>query len=214
MKVGVLGTGDVGQVLGSAFVTLGHEVRMGAREADNAKAEAWAKKAGARASAGTFADAAGFGELIVLATLGVANESAIRMAGVPAFDGKIVIDTTNPLDFSGGMPPKLAVGGNDSGGEQVQRLLPKARVVKAFNTSGNAHMFRPEFPDGPPDMFICGNELSAKAEVSALLNEFGWGVVDVGDITGARYLEPMCLVWVLYGIQAKTWNHAFKLLKK
>jgi predicted dinucleotide-binding enzyme len=214
MNVGVLGTGDVGQVLGSAFATLGHEVKMGARAAGNAKADAWVKKTGARASAGTFGEAASFGDIVVLATLGVANESAIRLAGQEAFRNKIVIDTTNPLDFSGGMPPKLAVSGTDSGGEQVQRLLPEARVVKAFNTVGHAHMFRPEFPDGTPDMFICGDHLGAKAEVSALLNEFGWGVVDVGDITASRYLEPMCLVWVLYGIHAKSWDHAFKLLKK
>jgi 8-hydroxy-5-deazaflavin:NADPH oxidoreductase len=214
MRVGVLGTGDVGRALGTAFVSLGHEVRMGARDAGNAKAAAWAQGAGPRASHGTFAEAARFGEIVVLATLGLANEAALRGAGLDAFDGKVLIDTTNPLDFSGGMPPRLAVGHTDSGGEQVQRLLPRAKVVKAFNTVGHAHMYRPSFPGGPPDMFLCGDDDGAKAEVSALLADFGWGAVDIGGIEGSRYLEAMCLTWVLYGIRNGTWNHAFKLLRK
>jgi predicted dinucleotide-binding enzyme len=214
MKVGVLGTGDVGKALANAFLSLGYDVKMGAREAGNPKAAAWAKEAGTKASAGTFAEAARFGDVVVLATLGVANESALRQAGLDSFDGKLLIDTTNPLDFSGGMPPTLAVTGKDSGGEQVQRLLPKAKVVKAFNTVGNAHMFRPQFPSGPPDMFICGDDEGAKQRLGEILHEFGWGVVDIGGISGARYLEAMCLAWVLYGIRANTWNHAFKLLRK
>jgi predicted dinucleotide-binding enzyme len=203
----------VGQTLGRAFLALGHEVKLGARERGHPKAEAWVKTAGDRASAGSFADAAGFAELVVLATLGVANESALRLAGLGAFSGKVLVDTTNPLDFSGGAP-KLAVSGHDSGGEQVQRLLPAARVVKAFNTVGHAHMFRPSFAGGPPDMFVCGNDDAAKATVGALLEEFGWGVVDVGPIASSRYLEPMCLVWVIHGLRTNSWNHAFKLLRK
>jgi predicted dinucleotide-binding enzyme len=214
MKVGVLGTGAVGRALGSAFVTLGHEVKMGARDAKSEKASGWAKQAGARASAGSFADAAAFADIVVLATLGVANESALRAAGPQRFENKLVIDTTNPLDTSGGMPPMLAVTGDDSGGERVQRLLPAARVVKAFNTVGHAHMFRPDFPGGPPDMFICGDDVAAKAQVAALLREFGWGVVDVGGIQSSRYLEAMCIVWVLHGARSGSWNHAFKLLRK
>ena len=214
MNVGILGTGDVGRALGKGFITLGHSVKMGAREARNEKALAWAREVGAKASAGTFADAASFGDIVVLATLGVANESAITMAGRDTFQGKVLIDTTNPLDFSGGMPPKLAVSGNDSGGEHVQRLLPDAYVVKAFNTVGNAFMFRPEFPGGPPDMFIAGNSDDAKNRVSAIVNEFGWGIVDVGGIECSRYLEAMCMVWVLSAMRASNWNQAFKLLKK
>jgi predicted dinucleotide-binding enzyme len=214
MKVGVLGTGDVGRVLAQAFVTLGHDVKMGARDAGNAKAAAWAKSAGPQASHGTFAEAARFADVVVLATLGVANESAIRQAGLDSFDGKLVIDTTNPLDFSGGMPPRLAVGHTDSGGEQVQRLLPRAKVVKAFNTVGNAQMFRPQLAGGPPDMFICGDDEGAKHQMGELLAELGWGVADIGGIEGARYLEAMCLVWVLYGIRSNSWSHAFKLLRK
>ncbi|MCC6750688.1 MAG: NADPH-dependent F420 reductase [Deltaproteobacteria bacterium] len=214
MRIGVLGTGDVGRVLGAAFVTLGHEVKLGARAANNEKAAAWVKELGPKASAGTFADAAAFGELLVLATLGAANKAVLEAAGAANCRGKVVIDTTNPLDFSQGMPPRLAVGHTDSGGEEVQRLLPGALVVKAFNTVGNAHMFRPSFPGGPPDMFICGDDASAKGRVSELLREFGWGVIDLGGIECSRYLEPMCLTWVLYGLRSGSWNHAFKLLKR
>lgn len=214
MNVGILGTGDVGRALGKGFITLGHAVKMGARDARNEKALAWARELGAKASTGTFADAASFGDIVVLATLGVANENAITLAGRENFQGTVLIDTTNPLDFSGGMPPKLAVSGNDSGGEQVQRLLPAANVVKAFNTVGNAFMFRPEFPGGPPDMFIAGNSGEAKKTVSDILKEFGWGIVDVGGIECSRYLEAMCMVWVLSATRAGTWNQAFKLLKK
>ena len=214
MNIGILGTGDVGKALGRGFVALGHAVKMGARDARNEKALAWAQEVGAKASVGTFGDAASFGEVIVLATLGVANESAIRMAGLEKFRGKLLIDTTNPLDFSGGMPPKLAVSGNDSGGERVQRLVPDAHVVKAFNTVGNPFMFRPNFPGGPPDMFICGDNDAAKAKVAAILKDFGWGVVDVGGIEASRYLEAMCMVWVLSAIRANNWNQAFKMLKR
>jgi predicted dinucleotide-binding enzyme len=214
MRVGILGTGDVGKALGRGFVTLGHDVKMGSREATNEKALAWARELGAKASVGTFADAASFGDIVVLATLGVANESALKLAGPEKLRSKVVIDTTNPLDFSAGVPPKLAVTGNDSGGERVQRLLPDAHVVKAFNTVGNAFMFRPSFPGGPPDMFFCGNNDDAKKKVAAILKDFGWGVVDVGGIESSRYLEAMCMVWVLSAIYTNNWNHAFKLLKK
>jgi predicted dinucleotide-binding enzyme len=213
MKVGILGTGDVGRAIGKGFIALGHDVKMGAREATNAKALAWAKECGPKASAGTFADAAAFGEIVVLATLGVANESVIRAAGPERFAGKVVIDTTNPLDFSGGMPPTLAVAGHDSGGEQVQRLLPGASVVKAFNTVGNALMFRPSLPGGPPDMFICGDSDEAKARVTTILQDFGWNVVDTGGIQSSRYLEAMCLVWVLSAMKTGAWAQAFKLLR-
>jgi predicted dinucleotide-binding enzyme len=214
MRVGILGTGDVAKALGNGFVTLGHEVMMGSRSANNEKALAWVKSAGSKASAGTFEDAAKFGEVVLLCTLGVANESAISLAKVETFSNKVVIDTTNPLDFSGGMPPKLAISGNDSGGERVQRLLPGAHVVKAFNIVGNAFMFRPEFPGGPPDMFICGNDDGAKKKVTEILKDFGWPTIDIGGIECSRYLEAMCIVWVLAGARSGNWNRAFKMLKK
>jgi predicted dinucleotide-binding enzyme len=214
MKIGVLGTGEVGKALGNGFVTLGHDVMMGSRSATNEKALTWAQDIGPKASIGTFNDAISFGDIVVFATLGMANESVVKSAGKEGFRGKIVVDSTNPLDSSGGMPPKLAVTGNDSGGERLQRLLSDAHVVKAFNTVGSSHMFRPSFPGGPPDMFICGNDEEAKEKVRAILSDFGWGVVDLGGIEGSRYLEAMCIAWVLYGARTRTWNHAFKLLRK
>jgi predicted dinucleotide-binding enzyme len=214
MKVAVFGTGDVGRALGRAFVTLGHEVKLGAREPNNEKAAAWAKEHGPKASAGTFAEAAEFGELAVLATLGVAYEAVLKAAGPERLAGKILIDTTNPLAHEPGKPPALAINGNDSGGERVQQTLPKTHVVKAFNIVGNAHMFRPDFPGGPPDMFFCGNDDGAKRRVGALLTDFGWNPVDLGGIEASRYLEAMCIAWVLYALKQGGWNHAFKMLRK
>jgi predicted dinucleotide-binding enzyme len=214
MRIGILGTGDVGKALGKGFLALGHEVKMGAREAGNDKAAAWVKEIGGKASAGTFADTAAFGELVVLATKGTANESVLRAAGSDTLKGKVVIDATNPLDASAGFPPRLNPSGNDSGGEQVQRLVPGAHVVKAFNSVGNAHMFKPSFPGGPPDMFIAGDNDEAKKTVGGLLKDFGWGVIDCGGISSARYLEAMCLIWVLHGAKTGGWNHAFKMLHK
>jgi len=214
MKVGVLGTGDVGRTLASAFVKLGHEVMMGSRSATNEKALAWAKESGARASVGTFAEAATFGEWVVIATLGVATNEVLLLARPASFAGKVVLDTTNPLDFSGGFPPKLSVGHTDSAGEQIQRQLPGALVVKVFNTVGHAHMFRPTFEDGPADMFLCGDDDAAKARVADLLREFGWRAVDLGGIEVSRHLEPMCLIWVLHGARTGHWDHAFKLVRR
>ena len=214
MNIGILGTGDVGRALGNGFITLGHKVMMGARAAGNEKALAFVAEAGPNASQGTFTDAARFGEILVLATLGSANEAALTQAGVDNLAGKLVLDTTNPLDFSQGMPPKLFVGHTDSGGERVQRLLPDSKVVKVWNTVGYAHMFRPDFSGGPPDMFIAGNDGAAKKQVATLLRDFGWNTVDSGGIESSRYLEGMCLIWVQHGIATGSWNHAFKLLHR
>jgi predicted dinucleotide-binding enzyme len=214
MKVGVLGTGDVGRVLGSAMIQTGHEVKMGSRDAGNSKMIEWVEKNGTKASGGTFEDAAKFGELLFLCTLWSATAEIIQMAGPKNFAGKIIIDTTNPLVFTPNELPKLAMGHTDSGGEQVQRMLPDAKVVKAFNIVGNAHMFKPHFPGGPPTMFFCGNDQDAKKVVDGLLKEFGWETIDIGGIEGARLLEPMCILWVNYGFQTASWNHAFKLLRK
>ncbi|HEY6224599.1 MAG TPA: hypothetical protein VIW26_12505 [Gemmatimonadales bacterium] len=143
------------------------------------------------------------------------TENVIRLAGPDNFAGKVVIDTTNPLDSSHGPPPRLAVGFDDSAGEQVQRWLPQARVVKAFNIVGNAFMVQPQFPGGPPDMFICGNDAAAKQTVTDICRSFGWpGALDLGGIEMARYLEPLAMVWIVYGFGTGSWNHAFKLLRK
>lgn len=213
MKMGILGTGDVGRALGTGFVKHGHEVKIGSRQAGNEKAEAWRQETGDKASTGTFAEAAAFGDVVVVATLWTGTENALRLAGPENFKGKTVIDTVNPLDFSSGAP-RLALGTTDSAGEQVQRWLPDAHVVKAFNIVGNAHMVDPQFPGGPPDMFIAGDDAGAKETVGGILKDFGWEVVDLGGIESSRYLEPMAMVWILHAFQLKKGNHAFKLLRK
>lgn len=209
-RVGVLGSGDVGRVLAAGFAGLGHQVKIGSRDPDKLRDFA---NSSSRLSTGTFAETAAFGDILVLATLGTATEDVIRLAGVERFDGKVVIDTTNPLDFSKGLP-ELTIGHTDSLGETVQRLIPRAHVVKAFNTVGNANMVNPQFAGGRPDMFVCGNEESAKKIVAQICDHFGWGVIDLGGIEASRYLEPMCLVWVLHGIRSKSWTHAFKMLHR
>lgn len=213
MRIGILGSGEVGRALGRAFIACGHEVKLGAREAGNPRVKEWVGKTGAHASGGTFEEVAKFGEIIVLATLWTGTENALRLAGASNLAGKVVIDATNPLDFTT-VPPRLSIGHTDSAGEQVQRWLTTARVVKAFNIIGNAHMFRPEFPSGPPDMFVCGNDDGAKRAVSQILNEFGWEVIDLGGIEASRYLESLAMLWIAYGFRQKSWNHAFKLLRK
>ncbi|HEV1285695.1 MAG TPA: NAD(P)-binding domain-containing protein, partial [Bryobacteraceae bacterium] len=214
LKIGILGTGDVGRALGNAFIALGHEVKMGSRDAHNEKAVAWASTAGINASTGTFADTATFADVIVLALLWSGAENALKLAGPESFSGKVVIDAINPLLFEPGKPLALAVGHTDSAGERVQRWLPSAHVVKAFNSVGYAHMFKPDFPGGPPDMFIAGNDAAAKRTVTGILTDFGWSTIDVGGIEGSRLLEPLCILWVGYGMRTGTWSHAFKLLRK
>lgn len=214
MKIGILGTGVVGNALGKGLVALGHEVRMGSREAANAKLRAWVEETGRGASGGTFEDAAAFGEVILLATLWSGTQNALRLAGERNLAGKVLLDATNPLIFREQGPPVLAVGHADSGGEQVQRWVPSARVVKVFNIVGNAHMVNPDFPGGPPDMFLCGNDAEAKRTATDLCTALGWPVIDIGGIEGSRLLEPMCILWVEYGIRTGSWNHAFKLLRK
>jgi predicted dinucleotide-binding enzyme len=213
MQVGILGSGDVGLKLGDGFVETGNIVRIGTRSP--LKVQSWISKYGnSRASSGNFAEAAAFGELLVIATLWEGTASAIRSADPKNFEGKVVVDVTNPLDFSKGMPPKLAVGYTDSGGETIQRLLPRAKVVKAFNIVGNTHMFRPEFPGGPPTMFICGNDDDAKETVSKILTSFGWESVDIGNIEGSRLLEPLAMLWIMHYFKSNNGQHAFKLLRK
>jgi len=212
MKIGILGTGDVGTTLGSALVGAGHQVQMGSRSAANEKAVAWAQRNGASASAGTFAEAAEFGEILVLATFGVANEAVISLAGSERFSGKVLLDTTNPLDFAHGLP-RLAYAG-DSCGERAQRLLPQARVVKFFNTVGHVHMVHPQFPQGPLSMLMAGEDNEAKQVAARFIEGFGWQPSDFGGIEGARYLEAMAVVWIRTGILSGNWNHALTLARR
>lgn len=211
MKVGVLGTGVVGRALGHGFIATGHQVKMGSRSPSHPEALAWAEKEGAGASVGTFADAARFGDIAVFATLGMEHRAVVGMAGPGSFAGKVVIDVTNPLDNSKGYPD-LGIKGEDSGGEQLQRLLPEAKVVKAFNIVTASLMFRPQLPGGPPTMLIAGNDAGAKETVSSILKDFGWPAIDLGPIRGARWLEAMCMAWVLAGMARGNWVQAFKLL--
>jgi len=212
MQIGILGSGGVAQALGAGFLKLGHDVKLGSREPK--KLQPWLDTAGKHASAGSFEETARFADIAVLASLWTGTENLLKLAGAPAtLAGKLVMDVTNPLIYESGKPPRLALGHNDSGGEQVQRWLPQSKVVKAFNTVGSAHMVDPRFPGGPPDMFICGDDASAKQVVAGICKNFGWGVVDVGGIEGARLLEPLCILWVEYGLRTQTWNHAFKLLR-
>jgi hypothetical protein len=168
------------------------------------------KRAGAASSAVASLITADFA---LLAAAWSGTESALQLAGPANLAGKLVIDVTNPLDFSGGVP-KLAVGHTTSAGELVQRWLPGAKVVKAFYIVTAAPMVRPQLPGGPPTMFIAGNDVGAKAQVLEILNRFGWESIDIGGIEGARLLEPLAMLWITYGFQNNHWTHAFKLLGK
>jgi len=209
MKVGILGSGDVAKSLARGFLLRDHEVMLGTRDA--AKLASWQKEQ-PDARIGSFSETAAQGELVVLATLGTATISAIEQAGPKNFQGKVVIDATNPLTFDD-KGVHLAIGFDDSLGERVQRALPGARVVKAFNTVGNQYFVDPQFEGGPPTMFIAGNDDTAKDEVATIVRSFGWESADLGSIESSRYLEPMCMAWLAYGVRTGTWHHAFKLLR-
>lgn len=216
MKIGILGTGIVGETLGTALTARGHDVKMGSRTATNEKAAAWAAKAGAHASHGTFADAGAFGELVLNCTSGGGAVEAATAAGASNLAGKILIDVTNPLDFSKGMPPSLFFRGDDSIGEQVQKALPGAHVVKALNTISASVMIDPaRVAGGEHDLFLAGNDAAAKAKVQELLGSwFGWKhFIDLGDITAARGTEAYLALWVrLFGAQKQP-NFSIKVVK-
>ncbi|HET9818710.1 MAG TPA: NAD(P)-binding domain-containing protein [Rhodanobacteraceae bacterium] len=211
MRVGILGSGDVAKALGRGFLKEGHEAMLGSREPG--KLAAWVRESGKGASSGTFSETAKFGELVLVAVNGVKAVDAIQLAEAGNFNGKVVIDATNPLDMSGGVP-RLVGGLGTSSGELIQKALPGAFVVKAFNTVGNAHFYKPEFPGGPPDMFICGDDAKAKERVSRICRDFGWNPVEVGGIGLSHYLEATGIVWVMTAFSGGHWNQAFKLLRK
>ena len=202
MKIGVLGSGMVGNSIGGKLVALGHEVKMGSRTANNEKAAAWVASAGKNASQGTFADAAAFGELVFNCTSGAGTLAALEQAGQASLAGKILIDISNPLDFSKGFPPTLSVCNSDSLGEQVQKALPATKVVKTLNTMNTQIMVDPARVPGDHDVFMCGDDGEAKATVAKILREwFGWKhVIDLGGIAQARGTEMFLPLWVrLYG---------------
>jgi predicted dinucleotide-binding enzyme len=212
-KIGVLGSGMVGQALADGFLKHGYDVMRGTREP--AKLANWKQGAGAKASVGTFAEAARFGELVVLAVKGTAAESVIDLAGAQALSGKTVIDTTNPIDDK---PPVKGVLAffttfDNSLMERLQKRAPAAKFVKAFCCVGNALMVNPKLPGGPPTMFICGNDAGAKAEVKTVLDQFGWETEDMGAVEAARAIEPLSILWCIPGFLQNHWTHALKLLK-
>jgi predicted dinucleotide-binding enzyme len=212
-NVAVLGSGQVGQVLADGFLKHGHQVMRGSREP--AKLAAWKSGAGANASIGTFAEAAKFGEIVVLAVKGTAAETAVDLAGASALANKTVIDTTNPIAEK---PPVHGVLAyfttlDESLLERLQRGVPAARFVKAFSCVGNALMVNPKLAGGPPTMFICGNHEGAKTEVKAILTQFGWETEDLGAAEAARAIEPLCILWCIPGFTQNRWTHALKMLK-
>lgn len=206
MKIAVLGTGMVGDTIGSKLIELGHEVKMGSRTADNEKAKAFVAKHEGRGSAGTFADAAAFGEIIFNCTAGAASIEALKMAGEANINGKIIVDIANPLDFSKGMPPGLvpSLSNTNSLGEEIQKTFPSAKVVKTLNTMWCGLMVNPAMINGGDHTnFICGNDAAARQKVKALLNEFGWkneNLLDLGDISSSRGTEAVLPVWL------RIWN--------
>jgi predicted dinucleotide-binding enzyme len=201
VKIGILGTGAVGKVIGKALVAKGHEVRLGAREAGNASAAGWAAEVGPRGTAGTFADAAAFGELLFNCTSGVASLAALERAGAANLAGKVLIDVANPLDFSQGFPPTLSVANTDSLAEQLQRAFPATKVVKALNTMNCELMVDAGKVPGT-DVFVAGDDPAARASVKGLLREaFGWEApIDLGGLRAARGLEMWLPLWLsVYG---------------
>lgn len=216
MKIGILGSGIVGRVLGSAFIAEGNEVMLGTRDIQKAEIVNWLAENPA-AKAGSFEETAALGELIVLAASGDIMADVINAAGTAHFTGKVVIDASNPIDHTkppvNGVLPYFTTT-DESLMEQLQKLLPEARLVKAFNSVGNAFMYKPDFGGQKPTMFICGNDEEAKKTVTGILDAFGWETEDMGRVEAARAIEPLCILWCLPGILRNQWTHAFKLLKK
>jgi len=199
VRIGVLGTGVVGKTIGSRLVGLGHEVTMGSRTADNEAATEWAAQAGEGATNGTFADAAAFGEVLFNCTGGMVSLDALDAAGDDNLAGKVLLDVSNALDFSGGFPPSLAVVNTDSVAEQIQRRFPSARVVKTLNTMNASVMVDPARLPGHHNVFVSGDNAEAKSVAAGILRSFGWpedAVIDLGDVTTARGAEMLVALWV------------------
>jgi predicted dinucleotide-binding enzyme len=199
MRIGVLGTGSVGRRIADKLVALGHEVTMGSRSADGEALREWLSGAGEDARGGTFADAASAAELVFNCTAGEGSLAALEAAGAEKLAGKVLVDVSNALDFSQGMPPTLSICNDDSLGERIQAAFPETRVVKALNTINNQVMTEPERLPGAHNIFVCGNDDGAKATVRELLGTFGWAeeqVIDLGDISAARGTEMYLPLWL------------------
>ncbi len=211
MKVGILGSGDVAKALAGGFLKYGHDVLMGTRTPS--KLTSWASQ-NPKIRIGGFADAAKFADVAVMAVKGTAAAEALRAAGAAHLAGKIVVDATNPIADA---PPsngvlKFFTTLDESLMERLQREFANVRFVKAFNSVGNACMVNPQFKEGKPSMFICGNDDAAKKTVRGILDQFGWETADMGKIEAARAIEPLCMLWCIPGFLRNDWRHAFKLL--
>lgn len=214
MKIGIIGSGMVGRVLGNAFLSEGNDVMLGTRNVLKDEVVKW-KNENPKGKTGGFEETAKFGDLIVLATNGIATEQIIDSAGVNNFSDKVVIDATNPIAAA---PPTNGVlhyftSMNESLMERIQKKIPKAKVVKAFNSIGNAFMYKPNFPGGKPTMFICGNDDTAKKIVTDILTAFGHETEDMGKVEAARAIEPLAILWCIPGFIRNQWANGFKLLK-
>jgi 8-hydroxy-5-deazaflavin:NADPH oxidoreductase len=216
-NIGILGTGMVGDTIGTKLIELGYEVRMGSRTANNDKAMEWSSRNGAHASTGTFSDAALFAEMLFVCTKGDATTSVIRSLNPANVEGKIIVDVSNPLDFSKGMPPFLIpeVSNTNSLGEEIQKLLPRSKVVKTLNIINCQLMVEPgKLKTGELTMLLAGNDPDAKKEVRKILEQFGWkDVIDLGDITASRGMEMMLPVWVRILSSIKSPHFGFKIVQ-
>jgi len=213
MKIGIIGSGQVGRVLAKAFKSEGYDVMLGTRNTSNEHVVQFNDEA--KIDVGTFDETAKFGDIIVLATKGTAAEEALHLAGKENLDGKIIIDTTNPIADS---PPVNGVlhyttSLENSMMERLQQVVPGAKFVKAFNIVGNALMYKPKLQGGKPTMFICGNDDDAKKTVTGILDKFGWETEDFGKAESARAIEPLAILWCIPGFLRNSWMHAFKLLR-
>jgi predicted dinucleotide-binding enzyme len=213
MKIGVLGSGIVGQTLAAGFLKQGHQVMLGTRDPQKADVQTWLKKTPG-AQAGTFVQTAKFAELVVLATLGRVAEDVLKLAGTKNLVGKTIIDTTNPLADAPPVKGVLAftTGPNESLAEKIQASVPRSHVVKAFNSVGSGQMVNPHYEQGTPTMFLCGDNSHAKEQVTDIIRQLGWEPFDCGGITAARAIEPLCMLWCIPGFQRNQWTHAFKVL--
>ena len=213
-KIGIIGSGVVGQALANGFIKHGYAVMIGTN--DSSKHEMLKSKTEGKAAIGSFTDAASFGDVIVLATKGTASEAALQKTGIEKLHGKVVIDATNPIADA---PPVNGViqyftSPNDSLMERLQKLAPEAFFVKSFSCIGNASMVNPDFGGVRPTMFMCGNNESAKSEVKTILDQFGWEAEDMGKIEAARAIEPLAMLWCIPGFTQNKWSHAITMLKK
>lgn len=213
MKIGIIGSGDVGKSLGRGLAAIGHNVMIGSQTPESEDLQLWKQGIGKHASTSTYADTARYGDILVVAfQWGDADE--ITRAVRPSSAGKVVIDVTNPLEFDG-TTPRLAVGHDISGGEILQQLLPDSNVVKTLNYVSHNNMCQPRYYEGTPFMFYCGNNPAAKVSVRNILEGLGWKEnADLGDIRQSRILEPLSLLWVTYGMVENTQDHAFSVLKR